>query len=145
MADSYETQQPDFEAFVGLAALRRVRMIVDGPKGFAYIKSLVGPPQPYAMQNHLGAVFLPQLSTDSHNLLVARVKRGSPAARAGIFTGDQLLEYDKIDARNWRTQVKVDFPLVDFTDPAGTLHTFLLQRGQTTFRVTVKLEDILGP
>jgi hypothetical protein len=143
MANRFESARPGNEAFLGLAALRRLHLIVDGPHLTAYIESETRPASPYTQQNRLGAVFLPD-GSHGDGLLIAQVRKGTPAARAGVCTGDRLLEYDKIDARDWRSKKKV-FPLGGFAEPAGTEHSFVLRRGDKTLNISVKLEDILGP
>ena len=143
MANRFEAAGPGIEAFLGLAALRRLYLIVDGPHRTAYIESETQPASPYTQQNRLGAVFLPG-GSNGDGLLVAQVGKGTPAARAGIFTGDRLLEYDKINARNWRSKKEI-FPLGGFAEPAGTEHSFVLRRGDRILNISVKLEDILGP
>src|SRR5208283_2475928 len=82
---------PHFEGELGLAALKRLDLIVDGGNGRAYLRTKTTAPPPYR-HNRLGAEFVPTESPGSE--LVARVAGGSPAEEAGIRDGDVLLKLD---------------------------------------------------
>ena len=133
---------PGFEASLGLAALRRLDLIIDGDLGMAYLRPKSGPPSPYEY-NRLGAVFAP--TKEESNDLVARVIDGSPAFAAGIRNGDLLLKVGELDATKWRTDPKV-LPLSRFWEsPPGTKLELTLKRGTTTLKKTVVLRQILSP
>jgi C-terminal processing protease CtpA/Prc len=73
---------------LGLEALKRLDLIVDGKHGMAYLR----PKQTRSVpgdHNRLGAVFVPR--DDQSDDLVAHVLEGSPAFEAGIRNGDVLL------------------------------------------------------
>jgi hypothetical protein len=58
---------PQFGASLGLAALKRLDLIVDGKNGMAYIRPKRTRPPPY-QHNRLGAVFLPTDPQNGHTL-----------------------------------------------------------------------------
>ncbi len=132
---------PGFEASLGLAALRRLDLILDGDLGIAYLQPKSGPPPPYD-HNRLGAVFAPPKTED--NDLVATVINASPAYEAGIRKGDILLKIGDLDATKWRTDPKV-LPLSRFWEGApGTRLELTLKRGASTFKSTPVLKQILA-
>jgi len=133
---------PGFEASLGLAALQRLDLVIDGELGIAYLRPKTGPPPPYE-HNRLGAVFAPTSMEGGD--LVARVIDGTPAYEAGIRNGDVLLKVGDLDATKWRTDPKV-LPLSRFWEsPPGTRLEFTLKRGTTTFKKTAVLRQILSP
>ena len=132
----------DFEASLGLAALKRLDFIVDGHQGLAYIRPKKTPPPPYE-HNRLGAAFVPRDSYD--DVLVASVANSSPAAEAGIRNGDVLLKIGEIDVTKWRTDPGI-LPLSRFwMRPAGTKLKLALKRGLQTLEITVVHRQILPP
>ena len=131
-----------FQASLGLAALKRVDLIVDGNLEVAYLRPKTGPPTAYE-HNRLGAVFVPPNMEGGD--LVARVLEGSPAYEAGIRNGDVLLKVGDLDATKWRTDPKV-LPLTRFWErPPGTRLELTLKRGTETLKITAVLRQILGP
>lgn len=133
---------PDYAATLGLKALQRLDLVIDGKAGLAYMHSRTEPPEPYEY-NRLGAVFVPQ--SEHSDDLVAYVATGSPAADAGIRDGDILLKINQLDATKWRTQPGI-LPLSQFWEqPAGTKLVLTLKRGDATTTTTVALKNILGP
>jgi hypothetical protein len=133
---------PGHEATLGIAALRRQNVVVDGKNGMAYFSRRQNPAAPL-QHNRLGAIFAP--SDMQHDPLEAHVAAGSPADAAGIRNGDELLKIDAIDATKWRTDPAV-LPLGKFWQrPAGTTFILTLKRGDKEFALTVTLRDILGP
>lgn len=147
ITEAYSAQEtlgsPGFEAAIGLAALKRMVIIVDGSRGVAYVNVKNAPSQPYE-HNRLGAVFVPN-DPRKDNDLIAHVAHGSPADKAGIENGDVLLKIDDLDATKWRTDPAV-LPLSRFwVQPKGTQLRLALRRGHQTNEVSVILEDILGP
>jgi hypothetical protein len=133
---------PGFEASFGLAALKRLDLIVDGNLGIAYIRPKTGPPPVYE-HNRLGAVFVPYDMQKGD--LVARVIDGSPAYEAGIRDGDLLLKVGNLDATQWRTDPTV-LPLSRFWErPPGTKLDLTLKRGSKTLKATPVLRQILEP
>lgn len=132
----------DYEASLGLAALKRLDFIVDGKNGAAYVRLKKTPPVAY-QHNRLGAVFVPpDPQSDS---LVAHLASDGPAHEAGICNGDVLLKVGNLDATKWRSDPAVA-PLSHFwMQPAGTRLELTLRREGETFRTTVMLRQILGP
>lgn len=143
-ANSAETSvaPTQFEASLGLAALKRLDFIVDGKQGLAYLRPKKTPPAPYE-HNRLGAVFVPR--DRQGNDLVASIADASPAAEAGIRNGDVLLKIGALDVTKWRSD-PATLPLSRFwMRPAGTKLELRLQRGTATLQVTVVLRQILPP
>jgi hypothetical protein len=132
----------EYEATLGLAALKRLEFIVDGGSGFAYWHPRSGVPPPYT-HNRLGAVFVPR--DEKSDDLVAQVVEGTPAYEAGIRDGDTLLRIGTLDVTKWRTDPKV-LPLSRFWElPRGTLLDLALKRGEQPYEITTRLRQILMP
>jgi len=132
---------PQFEASLGLAALKRLDMVIDGKQGIVYVRPKTTPPLSY-QHNRLGAVFVPHdLQSDD---LIAHVVDGSPAYEAGIRNGDILLKEGERDVTNWRDpSVKINTPFRE--QPAGTKLELTLKRGDKIFKTTAVLRNILPP
>ncbi len=132
----------EFEASLGLAALKRLDIIVDGKRSLAYLR----PKETRATapeHNRLGAVFVP-LDSRSDDL-IAHVIAGGPAHDAGIRDGDVLLKVDGLDVTDWRTDQAI-LPLNRFwTRPPGTKLDLMLMRGGAALKITVSLRQILSP
>lgn len=133
---------PGFEAALGVYALRRLDLVVDGPNKVAYARPVDTPASPYR-HNRLGAVFVPRdMQSDP---LVALVIKGSPADLAGIRNGDLLLKIGDLDTSKWRSNPAV-MPLSRFWDrPAGTKLNLTLKRGEEEYQTVAVLREILGP
>ena len=130
-----------FQASLGLAALKRVDLIVDGVFDVAYIRPKNTPASSYE-HNRLGAVFVPPDVQGPD--LVARVIHGSPAFQAGIRDGDVLLRLGDLDVTKWRTDPTV-LPLSRFWEkPPGTKLELTLRRDGKTFTAQPVLRQILG-
>jgi S1-C subfamily serine protease len=131
-----------YEATFGLAALKRLDIIIDGKRGVAYLRFKKTPSLPYE-HNRLGAAFVPR--DPKNDDLVAHVVDGSPAYEAGIRNDDVLLKIGELDATKWRTDPKV-LPLSRFwNSPAGTKLELTLKRGDKVFKTTAVLRNILPP
>jgi hypothetical protein len=140
-AHATEIQYASVQATFGMAALKRMDLVVDGIKGIAYVNPKRQPAASYD-HNRLGAVFVPA-NLESDCDLIAQVVAGGPAEKAGVRNGDVLLKVGDRDMTNWQTnRVK---PAAFWEQPSGTEHRLTLRRGQQTNEVTVKLENILGP
>jgi hypothetical protein len=127
----------NYQGTLGLSALKRFELVVDGEGGVAYLQPRKTPPLPYD-HNRLGAVFVP---TEIHtNQGVACVVAGSPAYEAGVRDGDILLQVDGIACKSWSESW-----LSHFHRPAGTKLKLTLERDGKTFKTTATLRDILHP
>jgi len=134
--------QPDFEASLGLAALRRVDLVIDGKGAIAYAEPRRDRPAAFR-HNRIGAVFVPN-DLSSHPL-VAHVIDGGPAFKGGIRDGDVLLRIDSLDVARWWAQPGSISLHPFFEQPAGTRLSLTVQRGTMILKATVVLENILGP
>lgn len=126
----------------GLAALKRLDLIIDGTRGIAYLHAKDMPPPAYE-HNRLGAVFAPfDLQSED---LIGRVVNGSPAWVAGIRSGDLLTHIGRLDVTKWRTDPAV-LPLTRFwVRPPGTKLELTLRRSNEVFKTEVILRQILSP
>ena len=142
-ANQAETTSDDhFEAAFGLAAMKRMEIIIDGKHGIGYLRPRQTSPQPYE-HNRLGAVFAPK-DLQSENL-VAHVVPGGPAFAVGIRDNDLLMKIRGLDTTKWRTDPNV-LPLSRFwNSPAGSILELTVKRGENIFKVDVVLENILPP
>lgn len=131
---------PGFQGSFGLAALKRLELVVDGPGKRAYVWPRKGATRAF-QQNRLGAVFVPtQADADP---LLAHVAPHSPAFEAGIRDGDVLLKIDQLDVTQWRTKPGI-LPLARFWEqPAGTRLRLTLERNGDLYCTTVFLREIL--
>jgi S1-C subfamily serine protease len=116
-----------FAAILGLAALKRLDVIIDNQNNVIYLRLKKTPLLPY-QHNRLGAIFAPQDSKGTN--FIARVTAGSPAYEAGIRNGDILLNRDANGT---------------FEQPAGTKINFTLKRDDKIFTTTAVLRNILPP
>jgi hypothetical protein len=127
-------------ATLGLAAMKRLDLIIDGKHSWAYVRPKKNPAAPYE-HNRLGATFVPRDSQSDP--LIARVVTGSPAYEAGIRRGDELLKINDHDVTKWRTMT--NRPSGYWEESAGTQFELTLRRSNETFRAAVTLRDILPP
>jgi len=133
---------PGFEASFGLAALKRLDLIIDGALGIAYLRPRNAPPATYE-HNRLGAVFAPRDMEAAD--LIAHVMDGSPAYEAGVRSGDVLQKVGDLDVTKWRTDPTV-LPLSRFWErPPGTKIELILKRGDRTITASAVLRQILAP
>jgi hypothetical protein len=131
-----------YAATLGLAALERQDVIIDGKNGVVYFARQPAPVKSI-QHNRLGAAFAP--SDMQHDEMVAHVATGSPAEIAGIRNGDLLLKIDAIDVTKWRTDPAVRPGIKFWQQPAGTTMNLTLNRGEKEFTARVTLRDILVP
>ena len=139
----HSSSQFPYEATLGLAAMKRLDIVIDGKNQIVYLRPKNEPPMPYKY-NHLGAVFIPKdLQNDD---LIAHVAKGSPAAEAGIVEGDLLLKIGDLDCTQWRNNSNVLSSMKLCLDsPEGTKLELTLKRGGKIFKTTVTLRNILPP
>jgi len=132
------------DAVFGLYAISCFSWVIDGTTNKIYLKpnNVTRVPRKYHY-NRLGAVFVPR-DVQRTNALLAHVVESSPAYKAGIRPGDELLRINDIDATKWRTDRSV-MPLSRFWDqPAGAKLNLEIQREGQTRQLTVTLEEIFG-
>jgi Aspartyl protease/PDZ domain len=128
------------EASLGLAALERLDIVVDGIERVIYLRPRQGSRKRYA-HNRAAAVFVPP-DWESKKL-VAHVPEGGPAYEAGIRDGDEVVEFDGHNIGDWHTTR--DPMWLRSRLSAGSKREFTLKRGEQTFNTTVVLRDILVP
>jgi PDZ domain-containing protein/aspartyl protease len=129
----------NYQGTLGLFALTRFEVIIDGRNNCLYTRPIDKPATKYD-HNRMGAVFVPQ--DDKSDLLTAQVLPKSPAYQAGIRNGDVLLKIDDLDVTPWRTDPNV-LPLSRFWErTVGTKLKLTLSRDDKPFQTTVELKDI---
>ena len=139
---SAETAFEQSDAILGLFALSRFEMLIDGKNGLLYTRPVAHAARRYAY-NRLGAVFVPE-DRETNATLIAHVVEGSPAARAGIRNGDELLKIGDLDASLWRTDPRLQ-PLHRFWSKlAGTKLRLVLKQGGHLYEATVSSAGALG-
>jgi tetratricopeptide (TPR) repeat protein len=118
---------------IGLAALQRLDVVLDGLHHVAYFRPSAAP-APAFQHNRLGAAFL---SADAHDSpqVATRAVPGSPGAAAGILPGDILVEV------NGKPATRESY----WKKPAGTKYSLILKRGEFLVPVDVVLQDLVGP
>ena len=140
--DQVVAKSTAYAATIGMGALKRLELVVDGKQNFAYVRPKQTPSPPY-QHNRLGAVFLPKRPEEQ--LLSANVEPGSPADKAGIRDGDILLKVDEHDVSNLSTDTFLLPLILTWDRPAGTRFVLTLMRGSRTFKTKVVLQEILKP
>lgn len=141
MDSIFERMFTNYQATLGLFALTRFEVIIDGRNDCLYTRPIDKPAMKYD-HNRIGAVFVPQ--DNKSDLLTAQVLPQSPAHQAGIRNGDVLLKIGELDVTQWRTDPKV-LPLSRFWNrPAGTKLKLTLSRSEKSFKATVELQNIFN-
>jgi hypothetical protein len=126
-----------FEETLGMAAVRRLDLIVDGKAGVAYLRPKKTRPPGYD-HNRLGAMFAPMGARANDS--VARVIKGGPAYEAGVRNGDILLAVDDVPVATLRSS-----GAAPFFSPPRTRRKLTLKRGRRIFNTTAILRDIVAP
>ena len=132
----------NYAASIGMAALKRMHLIVDGMKNIAYVRPRRVPPVPYEY-NRLGAVFTQAATAGSE--FIAHVAFGTPASEAGIRDGDILLSLNNQDVVNAYASPEIAPLITRWQKPPGTKFSLTLMRGADVFKTNVVLRDILQP
>jgi hypothetical protein len=124
-----------FAGVLGLAALKRLDVIIDGAHGTAYLRPKNSRPPRYS-HNRLGATFVRSQSRGP----VALVLDGTPAKESGIRNGDVLLAIGRLDLTKRPAEVNSYWKR-----RPGTKLELTLKRDGIPFKVRVTLRDILSP
>lgn len=131
-----------YAAALGMAALKRLDLVIDGKNNVAYVRSKRTAAAAYS-HNRLGAVFVQEPSQGI--ALFAHVAPGSPAAEAGIRDGDVLLKVNGHDVAGLTTDPSLVPLILEWDRPAATRFEFTLERGIEVRKTTAVLRDILQP
>ena len=132
--------QTQYVASLGVAALKRLDIVIDGKNGYAFVRPKTTSSLPY-QHNRLGADFRQRASYSNYQ--VAHVVNGSPAYDAGICDGDILLDVSKWDSMEWHADTNLLSKIYEY--PAGTKLELTLKRGENIFKTTAILQNILPP
>jgi tetratricopeptide (TPR) repeat protein len=133
----------EFAASLGMAALKRLDLVVDGHNNLAYVRPKRTAAAAY-QHNRLGAVFCNDPSLD--DAIVGTVTPASPASEAGIRDGDILLAVAHHDQPNMRWDDPAIAPLLlAWKQPAGMKFDLTLRRQSHIYKTTIVLRDILKP
>ncbi|HEY2342615.1 MAG TPA: aspartyl protease family protein [Chthoniobacteraceae bacterium] len=125
---------PGLVASLGVAAIQRFDVIVDGEHHCLLLRPRVTPALPYH-HNRAGVTFLPR--SEHETALIAHVAPHTPASDAGIRDGDQLL------AINGATDsVQHQWNLYG---RSGEILILTLRRDGKIFRTELVLRNLLGP
>lgn len=127
-----------YDAVLGMFALTRLKVIIDGKDGALYIRPVARPSAMYKY-NLLGAVFVPP-DPEKDDELIAHVSEGSPAYVEGIRDGDRLLKIGEEDVTTWRTDPR---GLGTGNWGVGTELKLTLKRGAEVYEKTVTLAEPL--
>lgn len=123
---------------LGLAALKRLFLAVDGKAMRALVVPDPNPAPPFA-HNRLGVAFSRGTGTQIQ-ALVATVAPGSPAAENDVRSGDVLVAVDGRSAEDWWRDSQATFSV-----PAGTRIELTLARGTEVLRRTLTARNLIGP
>lgn len=130
-----------YQATLGLTALQRLDLIIDGKSGIAYVRTRTGPFRPYSYSRS-GAVFVPRdPGHGKGSEVVAHVLEGGPAYDAGIRDGDIVTQFAGQSSGNWHQGPMT----ASATRPAGSKLELTLKRGEKTFSTVVELRDLFPP
>lgn len=139
---AHTASAPNFEALLGVQALKQLVVVVDGKNEAAYVVAKARPQQKYD-HNRIGAVFAPNDIQSSN--YVAHVVKGGPADLAGVREGDVLLKINEVDYTRRPSNPKDRPRLNTFLEsPAGTKLRLFLRRGEREITIDVTTKDILS-
>jgi hypothetical protein len=138
--DDPTTRRLRLGAWLGLGALSRFHLVIDGPANRIFVKPRSGRRVFPLQYNRLGAYFLP--SSVDPSTLVAHVAEGSPAHRAGILFGDQLISVNGEKASNLVASEGIAKFSARWRALAGTKYKLKLKRNSRELEVEVELEEI---
>jgi hypothetical protein len=130
----------NFEATLGLAALKRLDLIVDAMNGVAYLRPKTEK-APRHKQSRTGMTFTtPDLKSSEW---IARVITGSPAYNVGIRDGDMLLKVNGTKIESFDELSRMAEQVSE--QPSGTAVDLTLKRGEKVFETKIVLRDISEP
>jgi len=131
---------------LGLAAVMRIDLVIDGSRKMAVAWTRFSPPRPFP-HNRIGATFAPPVVKPPDSSagvrgidLIAHVAARSPAALADVRNGDVLLKVNGRSASEWWND-----PKTGFDGPVGSVFDLSLRRGKSLIRRTVVAKDLLVP
>jgi len=127
------------QAILGTLGLSRFDVYIDGPKGVVYARPRETFHWPCSY-NRLGACFVPRKIGDER--VFAHVLNDSPAHKAGVRDGDQLLRINDRDVAELNVRARSG-RLGGFNEAdAGTEYKLTLKNDAGIRTVTVKLEEL---
>jgi len=135
----WNLNKPNRTAVLGLFALTRLQLVIDGRNNAIYTRPKARPKSKYPY-NRMAAVFVPK--NKKSNDLVAHVIENGPAHKAGVRNGDVLTKIGRVDVTRWRTTPGI-LPLGRFWSfDAGIKLDLELRRNDKTIKVNVELTEI---
>ena len=127
---------PGYAVTLGLAALKRLDLIVDGKHGIAYLRPKKTPGPPPVSEGGYMLVFMPRDAKNGD--LVAHVANRSPAQEVGFWPGDVLLKIDERDLSTWRLDPGERWHR---NDPSSPFLTAATNSPETKLVLTLKRDD----
>ena len=143
-SDGFQSLVPSKKVIaLGLAALSRMVLVVDGPNHMAFAAPSGSPPADFS-HNRLGVVFLPAKKSGE---LIAHVAAKSPAASAGLRDGDVLLKVNGVTVDGWDQYRKLQVleGSLDWSIAPNTRVEFTVSRDGHTIQISALSRNILTP
>jgi membrane-associated protease RseP (regulator of RpoE activity) len=129
-------QSVDVPLLMGMDALSRRRVLIDGPGGRIYFGPLEKPADELPSINRAQATFIP--SSKDGGRQVAHVLEGGVAHRAGLRDGDEVVMINGHIADNWLTNEDAR-PRTAFNRKPGTPVRLLIERDGERLTISFKL------
>jgi TPR repeat protein len=133
----WEQAYPNYQATLGLFALSRLDVIIDGPGGNVYTRPKINPQSIYPY-SRTGAAFIPMEANNGR--LVAYVVENGPAYQAGLRNGDILLEVNGQEVAKWKSDLTESYPFRKHQ--AGKKVYLSVMREDRPLSVVIELADI---
>jgi hypothetical protein len=121
---------------IGVAAIQRRRVVIDGPGKRIYFGPLVEPYDSFVDINRAQATYIPKTLQDE--VQTAHVIEGGVAHRAGLRDGDKVLMVNGMFTSNWMKDESVR-PSNVLNDKPGTRVRLFIERDGKEFPITFKL------